>query len=664
MSYHNITTPTTTTQSDTTSQRTTGTQGQVAPPGFHYMPDGTLMADSGMPSNTNAAVNVKTIAYFNMDLSILSANATTRAFSITGDHGAVFSLEIKDIDGKYYNFITKAFQTNKSGLYNKTISNGVFDGVVRFAAVPDTNVDRYDIFLFAEPLTTKHADHIEVRFGDGSIDINSSIGSNSLLMTKVLYQYPATTLSISPFSPQDTVEVGSVVADTISANVGSVSSRRAFSTSCSVTTAAKCYRIIKQPGTIDLASYVALTIGDAPIKIPGENEYPTATAAFTGDDVNGAVTSGAIVQIDADVAGNVVIGDKITTPVTTDTVNGARDASAVAVTMDAAVATKMAVGDQVTGNAALDAGIFTVASLDSTNVFSISSAVAIADGVSLTFSSKINRSLTTVLNLDPSEGTNQAKKFTMSQDIQFRDNAPLTFFNQKNYRWKITNQAHLIKPDMEIITNSTNLTADTAVTDYLDTTTVFADTEYEEKLVNVSLPAIDTLGIKPVITNSFVTTQAGSVIFDKQQKLALAGNALRIGGYGLEEVERISGWEVLFTDLKVVLSPISTTTTAVVSNSTSVPVTSRNGILDDVSVVSGVGINPAVALPTVDTGAGAVTGPGALVLTAAQTLEAGAVLTFSGAGQTATITGFVEIIKSGTANNAIYIDAEKLLSIT
>ena len=77
-------------------------------------------------------------------------------------------------------------------------------------------------------------------------------------------------------------------------------------------------------------------------------------------------------------------------------------ASATAITMDAAVATKMAVGDQVTGNADLDAGIITVASLDSTNVFSLSSAVAIVDGVTLTFSSKINRSLTTVTVVETS----------------------------------------------------------------------------------------------------------------------------------------------------------------------------------------------------------------------------------------------------------------------
>ncbi len=70
---------------------------------------------------------------------------------------------------------------------------------------------------------------------------------------------------------------------------------------------------------------------------------------------------------------------------TTGTVNGARDTSAVAVTMDQAVASIMSVGSRVTGNTALDAGNFTVASIDSTYVFSISSAVAIADGITLSF---------------------------------------------------------------------------------------------------------------------------------------------------------------------------------------------------------------------------------------------------------------------------------------
>jgi hypothetical protein len=93
-------------------------------------------------------------------------------------------------------------------------------------------------------------------------------------------------------------------------------------------------------------------------------------------------------------------------------------------------------------------------------------------------------------------------------------------------------------------------------------------------------------------------------------------------------------------------------------------VASRNGILDDISTVSGIGINPSLADPTVDTGAGAVTGAGTLVLTAAQTLEDGATLTFANAGLVATITGNIHVLKAGTASQRLRFDIDNLLSIT
>ena len=114
------------------------------------------------------------------------------------------------------------------------------------------------------------------------------------------------------------------------------------------------------------------------------------------------------------------------------------------------------------------------------------------------------------------------------------------------------------------------------------------------------------------------------------------------------------------------LTPITTTTTAASAggSSTSVVVASRTGILDAVSTVSGIGINPALANPTVASGAGAVTGAGTIVLDAVQSLESGATLTFAGAGQTATITGDIQVLKAGTANQTLRFDINKLLSIT
>ena len=83
--------------------------------------------------------------------------------------------------------------------------------------------------------------------------------------------------------------------------------------------------------------------------------------------------------------------------------------------------------------------------------------------------------------------------------------------------------------------------------------------------------------------------------------------------------------------------------------------------MDCISSVSGVGINPAVANPTVSSGAGSVTGAGTIVLSAAQTLESGVTLTFPGAGSVATITGNIKVNKVGNENVVLRFDLEQFL---
>ena len=64
----------------------------------------------------------KIIQSFELDLSSLPAASSVRPFSIKGDDGAVFTLEIKNEDNYYYNFITNLFQATKAGLNNKAIA--------------------------------------------------------------------------------------------------------------------------------------------------------------------------------------------------------------------------------------------------------------------------------------------------------------------------------------------------------------------------------------------------------------------------------------------------------------------------------------------------------------------------------------------------------------
>ena len=62
MSYHNI--------PSSARQSMTNAQGQTAPPGYHYMPDGTLMSDA---EHARLYGPKKVIRSFNLDLSDISA---------------------------------------------------------------------------------------------------------------------------------------------------------------------------------------------------------------------------------------------------------------------------------------------------------------------------------------------------------------------------------------------------------------------------------------------------------------------------------------------------------------------------------------------------------------------------------------------------------------
>ena len=599
---------------------------------------------------------MNTISAFNIDLTDLPAASETRNFTILGNPGAIFTLEIKNEDSYYYNFTTKAFQAGKAGLYDIVITSGVYKNSIKFPAITDD--DHYDIYLFAGQ-DTDHVLYNEVRFGDGTIDINSSTGSNSKLMRKIIYQYTNLTLTLATYAATGAFSTTSAVNDTFTVSRGRGLAKIPFTISCSSSSGAS-FRISRQPTPNDVLSFVTPTVGAAPELLPGENQYPTARAAFTGDDVNGAVTSGSVVRMDnTDLSAVIEVGDKITSPVTTDTVDGAVSSSN-RIVMDNNVATKMAVGDQVTGEGISDRSVVTVTHLnpDSDNVkeLQVSEAVSISDGVTLTFSSQVNRSLTTVTVVETS---GVATDFTMSQAIQFRDDQPLTFTPQMNYQWPLDSIKN-VKEDM-IVVPGTNVTTDTSVGKYEDTVTLFADTAEEKIIVKNSAPATNTKSQKPTVVKGLVTVQPGNVVFDKQQKLALAGDGLKIGGYGTDHVLDIHGYEVKFTDLAVTLADVTTTTTAASFDSTSVVVAARDGILNTVSTVSGIGIDSSTVNPTVNSGASA-TGAGTIVLSAAQTLENGITLTFPGAGKTATITGFVEVLKAGTADATLRFDVEKLLT--
>ena len=670
MSYH--------TTSAATRQSTTNAQGRRAPAGYHYMPDGSLMLDT----EHARLYGGKIIKSFNLDTSDIKESGERRKFTILGDKGAMFSLEVRNEDNAYYNFTTNLFQTAKTKLTNASITGDSYRGNISFPKVSDA--DQYDIYLFSEN-GTKHAEYKEVRFVDNSIDINSTTGSNSNLIQKVIYQTLNVTLTLAGYSPNGTITgtMGTqVITTSRNASVGTIPFSFIVTTGTSNTLA-----IIKQPISSDVTAFITATPGATPVDIEGENLYPAVTDTDVVDGDFSAGTTHKIVM-DNNVAGKMVVGDRVTIATTelTDTVDGTVSDTNRLV-MDNNVVTKMAVGDRVRIRTIsdifastkqkqfLDNNLVTVVALDpdgdNAKEFQVSERVSVLDGLTLTFTSKLNREVITVAALNPD--TDNAKEFSMkdvngdSVNVGILDNTTLSFSNQRNHRWSFDN-IHTLTAGMKQL-KSTYFTAQPIIKEYLTQTTIDEGEPSEYKIDNVRVPALDTLNALPVTTrnsttNVETTVQTGNVTFSEQALLTFGGGAnATIFAYGQSGINNLTGYDVEFSDLAVALTEITTTTTAASSNSTSVVIADRIGISDNISTVSGIGIDSSVANPSVASGAGSVTGAGTIVLSAAQTLENGITLTFPGAGSIATITGNIKVNKAGNENVVLRFDLEKFLTM-
>lgn len=535
----------------------------------------------------------KVIKSLNIDLSNMRAASNTRNFAVIGDKGAIFSLEVKNEDGYYYDFTNRVFTSTKKRLKNKIIKSESFNGSIVFPAITDN--DQYDIYLFAESMhDTVHTEYVESRFGDGTLDINSSQGSNSNLLQKVIYQYTDTTITIAGISPSGTQHstgnfVGATFAtDTITLGRGATVGKVPFSMTVTLA-ATKAMTILRQPSEGDLAAYATLTIGSG--------------VAIDGDDIfDGAARN-------------------------TDTVNGDVSES-TNITMDSAVATKMKVGDRVTGTGIPTGSVVTVFSIVSTNVFRASEALDfVGDGVTLTFTPPRYR------------------------------------------RWSVDSSSsiHKLGVGMQLL-DSDNVIGAAHISSFEDTTTYTTEInnpdgsveEVTNTAVNISIPALETLGQKPTIVNGIITQQKGNFTLNTKVHGDLAGQDSVFYAYGPSAIKKIHNSDLVISDLKVELVPQTTTTTSAVSASATIPVADREGTIQNLSTVSGIGINPAVASPTVTSTT--ADGAGNWTLSAAQTLESGVTLTLGNTSRSATITGNIEFKNLDDTNFNLYIDVEKFLS--
>tara|TARA_R110001583_G_scaffold51320_6_gene160345 strand:+ start:3086 stop:4909 length:1824 start_codon:yes stop_codon:yes gene_type:complete len=252
-------------------------------------------------------------------------------------------------------------------------------------------------------------------------------------------------------------------------------------------------------------------------------------------------------------------------------------------------------------------------------------------------------------------------------------------------RWSMADIDGL-QPGMQVVTSAIDGSAGTgngftgsaSIKEYLDQTTIFEGQENEYKVDNTRIPGVDTLGEKPTITRDATTkvatsVQTGNITFDQQASLHWAGDSVDIYAYGPQAIKQLTKYDFEFSDLAVVLTDITTTTTTAPSASATFDVTSAVGLAENISTVSGIGIDSEAINPTITRIKSLASGTyttgatgypaGELTLGVAQTLESGITLSFGGTALVATLTGNIKVNNIGPENLSLYLDLEKFLTM-
>ena len=165
----------------------------------------------------------------------------------------------------------------------------------------------------------------------------------------------------------------------------------------------------------------------------------------------------------------------------------------------------------------------------------------------------------------------------------------------------------------------------------------------------------------PLVPNDDETdlepSTGGTVILSASSTF-VADRTLTFTGKGSKASKKFNNTDFKLKNLKVTIDDVVTTTDAAVDNSTTIPIASTDGIKAAEGVTMyGIGI---VGTPHVD----AVSAGVNVTASAAQTIENGQTITFTGSSRNATITADVEVLSHGDSNITLTLALDNILTVS
>jgi|TARA_R110001606_G_scaffold64624_4_gene150084 hypothetical protein len=188
----------------------------------------------------------------------------------------------------------------------------------------------------------------------------------------------------------------------------------------------------------------------------------------------------------------------------------------------------------------------------------------------------------------------------------------------------------------------------------------FLDVNNSSNLADVYSIPIEVKTINGVQT---VVESTGGTVTLASNSTFVVDRVITFSGKGPEHSELFNKTVFNVSNFKFTIDPVTTTTTAAVAaGATVVPVTSTNGIKDDVSVVSGIGINSASTMTVTNISSLNLT-VRALVAGDNEALESGQKVIFTGSSRSGLITGDVVIEDFGVNDLTLTLNLDNILTI-
>jgi len=152
--------------------------------------------------------------------------------------------------------------------------------------------------------------------------------------------------------------------------------------------------------------------------------------------------------------------------------------------------------------------------------------------------------------------------------------------------------------------------------------------------------------------------QGGTITLSTAASSHVMNRSITFTGKGSNHAKNYNNTEFQLSNLNLKINPIETTTDAAVTNSTTIPITSTNGIkAADIVLMSGIGVT--ANAPHVDT----VNSGVSVVVSSAQTIENGQKVVFTGSSRSASIKADVKVLNHGKQPLTITLNLNNILTV-